>query len=239
MEEKTAAKRRDHKALSNPNWNFSQALYLILVVYLVEFFLGWLKLPDSLGSLKGFINYLMTGFGEGFLFLIALLIFLRIMHRSFSDLGLVHFGFKNLIFGVSGGIFLFIFVGVLGNLIVEYLGNPDPQSFALAVSGASSIWQFVLLLILGGVIVPLKEELIFRGLVYPPLRAVYGKGSGILITALFFGAMHFDLIRFFPLFLGGVVLTWLYEKTQSLWPSVIAHGIWNILMTILMWWQKG
>jgi membrane protease YdiL (CAAX protease family) len=141
--------------------------------------------------------------------------------------------------GLLGGIFLFISVGVLGNLLVDYLGIPEPQSFALVVEGATSPWQLGLLLLLGGIIVPLKEELVFRGLIYPPLRYGYGKGKGILITALFFGAMHFDFIRFLPLFLGGVVLTWLYEKTKSLWPSIIAHGVWNILMTILMWWQKG
>ncbi|RNC29429.1 MAG: hypothetical protein AWM53_00427 [Candidatus Dichloromethanomonas elyunquensis] len=239
MEETTPLNNKNTTALHHPKWNFSQALYLILVVYLIEFFLGWLKLPEGLGSLKGFINYLLVGFGEGFLFFIALVLFFRILHRPISDLGVINFGLRNLLFGIVGGIFLFISVGVLGNLIVEYLGVPDPQSFALAVSGSDSHWQFALLLFLGGVIVPLQEELIFRGLIYPPLRKAYGKGLGILLTALFFGTLHFDLIRFLPLFLGGLVLTWLYEKTRSLWPSIIAHGIWNILMTVLMWWQKG
>jgi membrane protease YdiL (CAAX protease family) len=107
------------------------------------------------------------------------------------------------------------------------------------VEGANSPWQFFLLLFLGGVIVPLKEELVFRGLIYPPLRQAYGRGRGILLTALFFGMMHFDLIRFFPLFLGGAVLTWLYERTKNLWHAIIAQGIWNMLMTVLMWLQKG
>jgi len=239
MKDNPTPKPINNSALFNPKWNFWQALYLLLLVYIVEFVFGWLKLPDSLGSLKGFINYLMIGFGEALLFFIALILFFKIIRRPLTDLGLINMGFRNGLFGIFGGIFLFIFVGVLGNLLVEYLGIPDPQSFALAVSGANSPWQFVLLLFLGGVIVPLKEELIFRGLIYPPLRNAYGKGKGIFATALFFGLMHFDIIRFLPLFLGGLVLTWLYEKTKSLWPSIIAHGIWNMLMTILMWWQKG
>jgi membrane protease YdiL (CAAX protease family) len=239
MEEKTAAVPKNNHAFSDPQWNFPQALYLILLVYLLELFLGWLKLPESLSGLRGFINYMLVGFGDGFLFLLALVLFLKILHQPVGELGLLHFNFKNILLGLGGGIFLFIAVGFIGNVIVKYLGVPDPQSFALVVSGAGSIWQFVLLLVLGGVVVPLKEELIFRGLIYPPLRKAYGKGSGVLATALFFGAMHFDLIRFVPLFLGGLVLTWLYEKTRSLWPCILAHGIWNILMTVLMWWQKG
>ncbi len=239
MEDNKAIRRTISSALSNPKWNFWQALYLILIVYLVEFFLGWLELPNSLGSLKGFINYLIIGFGEALIFFLALIVFFKILRRPLTDLGLTHFGLRIFVYGLFGGIFLFVSVGILGNLLVEYLGIPDPQSFALVVSGSNSIWQFILLLILGGVIVPLKEELVFRGLIYPPLRKGFGKGRGIMLTALFFGIMHFDIIRFLPLFLGGAVLAWLYEKTQSLWPSIVAHGIWNTLMTILMWCQKG
>lgn len=231
--------RRGNTALNNPKWNFWQALYLILLVYLIEFVIGWMELPLNLGNLKGYINYLIIGFGEGFIFFLALILFFKLLRRPLSDLGLINLGWRSISLGLLGGIVLFVAVGVLGNLLVEYLGVPDPQSFALVVSGAESIWQFVLLVFLGGVIVPLKEELVFRGLIYPPLRKVYGRGSGIILCALFFGIMHFDFIRFLPLFLGGAVLAWLYEKTQSLWSSIIAHGVWNILMTILMWWQKG
>lgn len=229
---------QDNSALKNPKWNFWQALYLILLVYLIEYLIGWLELPHNLGVLKGFIEFLLIGFGEGLLFFLALIIFFKILRRPLQDLGLVNLSWHSVYLGIIGGAALFITVGIIGNLLVEYLGIPDPQSFALAVEGAGSIWQLGLLLFLGGVIVPLKEELVFRGLIYPPLRKVYGRGSGILLTALFFGVMHLDFIRFFPLFVGGAVLTWLYEKTQSLWASIIAHGVWNILMTILMWWQK-
>lgn len=237
--EKNSQAKVYNLALRNPHWNFWQALYLILIVYLAEFFIGWLKIPSYLGNLQGFINYLIIGFGEGLLFFLALIIFFKLLRRPLSDLGIINLGWRSISLGLIGGIVLFLVVGILGNLLVDYLGIPDPQSFALAVRGADSYWQFGLLLLLGGVIVPLKEELVFRGLIYPTLRKGYGRGGGILLTALFFGVMHFDLIRFLPLFIGGMVLTWLYEKTQSLWSSIIAHGVWNILMTVLMWWQKG
>jgi len=226
-------------ALENPRWNFWQALYLILIVYVLEFVLGWLKPLEYLGYLKGYISYLVIGFGEGLLFFVALFIFFKILHGSFADLGLTNFNWKCLLAGLGGGIVLFFAVGLLGNVLVEYFGQPEPQSFALVVEGVDSIWQLVPLVLLGGIIVPLKEEMVFRGLIYPPLRQGYGKARGILFTGLFFGLMHFDLIRFVPLVIGGLVLTFLYERSKSLWTSVIAHGVWNILMVILMWWQRG
>ncbi len=239
MNDKEAEKHHNNMPFYNPKWNFWQALYLILIVYLIILALGWLRPPHNLTSLEGYINYLKIGFGEGLLFFTALIIFFQLKKRPLTDLGLVNLNVRNIVTGLGGGIILFLSVGLLGNVLVQYLGVPDPQSFALVISGAHSTWQLGLLLLLGGIIVPLKEELVFRGLIYPPLRKGYGKIGGILLTALFFSILHFDLIRFFPLLLGGVVLTWLYEKTKSLWPSIIAHGTWNTLMILLMWWQKG
>jgi len=229
----------EESGLQDPKWNFWQVLYLILVVYIIELFLGWFKTPDFLGTISGFINYALIGFGEGLLFLVAIILFFKIIRTPLSDIGLINFSFKNFLYGLGGGVFLFFCVGLLGDFIIERLGTPEPQSFTLVVLGADSLWQFIVLLILGGVIIPLKEEIIFRGLVFPPLRKAYGQFGGIVLTALFFGVMHFDLIRFIPLFFGGLVLTWLYARTRTLWPSIIAHGVWNALMTVLMWWQKG
>lgn len=229
----------EQSGLWDPKWNFWQVLYLILVVYVIELFLGWLKIPDFLGAISGFINYALIGFGEGLLFFVAIIIFFKLIRAPLSATGLINFNWQSILYGLGGGVFLFFCVGLLGDFIIERLGTPEPQSFALVVQGADSLWQFVVLLILGGVIIPLKEEIIFRGLVFPPLRKAYGNAGGIVLTALFFGVMHFDLIRFLPLLFGGIVLTWLYAKTRILWPSIIAHGVWNMLMTILMWWQKG
>lgn len=225
--------------MKNPRWNFWQAFYVIFLIYIIKYFFGWLKAPSSLGNLKGYVDYLLIGFGEGALCLFALFLFLKIKSSSPRDLGLTGLTIKKFLIGLTGGVVLFFLVGLLGNLLVSYLGEPKPQSFGLVVAGASSVWQLIPLFVLGGIVVPLKEEILFRGLIFPPLRHSYGRGYGILLTALFFGVLHLDLIRFLPLFFGGLILTWLYEKTKSLWTPIIAHGTWNTLMLILMWLQRG
>lgn len=228
-----------YSPLKRPKWNFWQALFLILILYFLEYILGWLRPPADPGSLDGFIRFIVIGFGDTLLSFLLLFFFLKIIRGSFADLGLNKFRTSQFVIGFIGGILLSVAVGLLGNLIVDSLGTPEPQSFALAVKGAYASWQLILLLLLGGVMVPLKEELIFRGLVYPPVKKAYGPVKGIILTALFFAVFHFDLIRFLPLLLGGLVLTWMYQKTASIWPSIIAHGTWNVLMTALIWVQKG
>ena len=121
---------------------------------------------------------------------------------------------------------------------MRLIGTPTPQSFSLAVMGSKYIWEFGFLLLLGGALAPLKEEIFFRSIIYPPLRKALGRGKGMFVAGILFAVLHFDMIRFIPLLLGGIVLSWLYEKSESIWPSIIAHGTWNIFMASALWIQR-
>ena len=221
-----------------PVWNASQVLFLIGTINLLEFFLGWLSIQKNLDSLPGFIRFVGIGFGEVILYLVAILLLLRVINRPFKDLGLRPVRWFYILISIFVGIFLFLGIGLLGNLLTYLLGTPAPQSFTLVLQGAKYTWQLPILLILGGIVTPLKEEVLFRGLFYPPLRRAYGRGMGIILTGIFFAFLHFDLVRFLPLFIGGIVLTWLYERSSSLWPSIVAHGTWNVLMALALWIQR-
>lgn len=225
--------------MKEAKWNFWQALFVILIIYIAELFLGWINPALNVEILTGFLKYFGIGIGQTLLVIFGLAIFIKIIKASFADLGLNTFKPTTLFTGLTGGVFLFAVTGLLGTLISSILGTPSPQSFAMAVTGADSIWKYVLLFMLGGLLAPFQEEVIFRGLIYPPLRDDYGKWKGILLTGTFFAAMHFDTMRFIPLLAGGIVLTWLYEQTDSLWTSIIAHATWNMLMIVLIIVQKG
>lgn len=221
-----------------PAWNLWQGLFLILVVTLIEFPLGWLETPKDLASVRGLLAFIGVGLGECILYFSLIFGFFRLLRRPISQLGFVKPLKRFIVLGFIVGIILFIGVGLLGNLLTQVLGTPAPQSFAEAVKGVNNKGEWFLLLVLGGIVAPIKEEMLFRGLIYPPLREAYGKGKGILLTGMFFATLHFDMVRFIPLFIGGIVLTWLYERSSSLWPAIIAHGTWNVLMAVALWIQR-
>ncbi len=221
-----------------PVWNIWQGLFLIALVTLIEYPLGWLETPKDLGSMRGILNFIGVGIGDVLVYFSVVWIFMRLIRRPFSDLGFVKPLKRYVVLGLIVGILLFVGIGLLGNVLTNLLGTPAPQSFAIAVKGVSYKWEFGLLTLLGGVIAPIKEEMLFRGLMYPPLRQALGKGKGMLLTGLFFAALHFDIVRFLPLFIGGVVLSWLYERSSSIWPTIVAHGTWNILMALALWVQR-
>ncbi|MFZ3101900.1 MAG: type II CAAX endopeptidase family protein [Desulfitobacteriaceae bacterium] len=221
-----------------PAWNVWQALFLIGMVNLLEFSFGWLSTQQNLNSLPGFIRFVGIGLGESILYLVAILFLLRVMKQSYKVLGLGAVRWVYLLISILVGLLLFLGIGFLGKLLTYLWGTPAPQSFTLVLQGAKYSWQLPILLVLGGIIAPLKEEVLFRGLLYPPLRLAYGRGMGIILTGIFFAFLHFDLVRFLPLLIGGIVLTWLYERSSSLWPSIVAHGTWNVLMALALWIQR-
>ncbi|MHB1652687.1 MAG: CPBP family intramembrane glutamic endopeptidase [Desulfitobacteriaceae bacterium] len=225
-------------SMRQPAWNMWQVLVLMLLVNLVELSLGWLDTPKNLDALAGRMHFILVGLGEALLYMVAVGFLLWKLKRPFRDLGLVSVRWRYIVLGLFTGVLLFVSIGLLGNLLTHVVGVPPPQSLTEAVKGSKYAWEFGLLLFLVGWIAPLKEEILFRGLLYPTLRQAYGPGKGILVTGIFFAMLHVDFVRFLPLFLGGVVLTWLYERSASVWPSILAHGVWNILMALALWIQR-
>lgn len=72
-------------------------------------------------------------------------------------------------------------------------------------------------------IVPIAEELLFRGVVYKRLRLLCGKNPGIVLSALLFGIVHANLVQFFYAGVLGLLLAFLMEKTGYLYTAILGH----------------
>jgi uncharacterized protein len=93
-----------------------------------------------------------------------------------------------------------------------------------------------LLLILLAVTVPVAigEETFFRGYAYRVLRARLGLVGGIGASALLFALVHgLEPGAWLPILPVGIVLALLVERSSSLWPAVVAHGVVNALAVVL------
>ncbi len=78
-------------------------------------------------------------------------------------------------------------------------------------------------------VAPVLEEMIFRGLFQSVLVEWLGQSMRwgvVLITSTVFALIHMDVVPIpavVGLFVFGIVLGWLYERTGSLWPSILVH----------------
>ncbi len=81
-------------------------------------------------------------------------------------------------------------------------------------------------------ITPFLEELLHRGVVYGRLRRRMGMVPSVLISALVFAVLHFNIVQFVYAFLLGCVFAIFVEKSGRLYPAVLAHVVANGLAVI-------
>jgi membrane protease YdiL (CAAX protease family) len=87
---------------------------------------------------------------------------------------------------------------------------------------------FVMNVVVIATVVPLGEELFFRGLGVRAL-APLGDVAALAVTALAFALAHGFLTGLPPLFLFGLAVAWVRLRSDSVWPGVIAHAAYNLL----------
>jgi len=126
--------------------------------------------------------------------------------------------------------------GLIALLIQLGLGMPleNPQLEFLAPEGFT--WfSAISMLLVGGLLAPVAEEVYFRGVLYQWLRHRWGTWIGILISALIFGIVHGDYAISGAAFVLGIILAWIYERSQSLWTSIIIHVLNNSAKIVIIY----
>jgi membrane protease YdiL (CAAX protease family) len=95
--------------------------------------------------------------------------------------------------------------------------------------------QMAVLVVLVAGVVPIGEELFFRGLTYGALRRVLNRHTAVLASAVFFAAAHLQVVEFLPILILGMILAYLYDLTGSLVPGMIAHAVNNLGALVLFY----
>lgn len=87
------------------------------------------------------------------------------------------------------------------------------------------------------VFAPLFEELVFRGLLFATLRRRLPFGAAALLSGAIFALAHgYGLLGTASVLWSGMVWAWVYEKTGSLLPGILAHALNNltVCLTIIL-----
>jgi membrane protease YdiL (CAAX protease family) len=109
---------------------------------------------------------------------------------------------------------------------------PLPESPGKEQGLAPTHWEpahagaFAANIVLFALVAPVVEELTFRGL-GQSLLAFLGRWQSILLVGLAFGLTHGLLEGLLVLVPFGVALAWLRDRTNSVYPGIIVHGLFN------------
>jgi membrane protease YdiL (CAAX protease family) len=124
-------------------------------------------------------------------------------------------------------------------LVVALLLSPEQEDIARELGGDSGVIGAVIAGFLVIVVAPVSEEIFFRGFFFAGLRRGMHVAIAALISSAVWGLLHYTgagtwgVVVQITVF--GLWLSWLYERTGSIYPTIAVHMVNNaIAFTILL-----
>ena len=124
----------------------------------------------------------------------------------------------------------------LSNALHAYVFGPDPLEHQLALQNmmeAHSLGHGLLVVSCLVGLVPMIEELLFRGLFLFGLERRYGPTFALILSACFFGIVHMGAVPAVYATCAGLVLGALALTTRSVWPGIALHAAINAVPVLL------
>jgi hypothetical protein len=152
--------------------------------------------------------------------LLALLIAVLPLGRDApAALGLRPVGWRPIVLAVLGTTVLSFAVSQLG---------PQPEGVREVTQGLQGMRALQTLAVLG-LLAPVAEELVFRGLLYGWLAGRWSNLVAFVLSSLAFAAAHTEPLHILLVLPLGFWFGWLRWRTGSLVPTIVAHIINNTI----------
>jgi len=138
--------------------------------------------------------------------------------RAVPALGLRMAGFWPTLLGTVGALVISVSVTQLGI---------EPEGVKQALDVARTPALLMASLVVMALLAPLVEELVFRGLLYGWVAGRWGTGVAWIVSSVLFAVAHVEPAHAILVFPLGLWFGWLRRRTDSLWPSLVAHAVNN------------
>ena len=217
-------------------WSWSELILLLLLTFLfvpivIENLLQdvlYVFLEDSLysGTLTGLVMSILF---TGGVYVIAL----RPYNLSWRAVGFNSFQTSYWKSIITWTVFL-IGTSLIIVILMELLGGTSENTKTQSLQSNMGILSFLIAFVSAAIISPIYEEIFYRGFLYRWFRVKWGVPAGILLSSTVFMLVHIPSYNTLPVnFLTGVIFSWTYEKTGSIYPGMIIHGVFNGIAVVL------
>jgi uncharacterized protein len=210
------------KPTSRPGWPEIVAglLVFMLVGYGGGILVAGLPMsPQAIGlvftALSGIAG--LAGFAAAFL--------LRL--RSWQVFGIRRTTRRWLLIGFGAGLVAFMAKGFAVMAYVAYTGDGGNPQDIYALGGSGGIWWLVLATLFLGVLTPVGEEFLFRGVLTNALLR-YGAFIGVGGSTVVFALMHGINMVLPAALVGGLAAAEVFRRSGSVWPAVVVHVVFNL-----------
>lgn len=133
----------------------------------------------------------------------------------------------------TAGVAFNIFVALALTYVVRYTPVktllPGYEKVSVSLFSGNKFWMILSICI----VVPVFEEIFFRGLLFNELKKNMPLVLAIILQAGIFGLFHMNWIQGSYAFILGVISSLLLVWTRSMWASIIMHMFFNTTSVIL------
>ena len=134
---------------------------------------------------------------------------------------------RAIVAGLGWGVLAWIGSTIVLFLVSELLariGRPPPVGPAEQAIAMLNPWLVTVAIV---VFAPIAEELFFRGIVFNAWLREAGRTWAYVGSAALFAAIHLSLESLLPIFLLGLALAWVYQRTGNLLAPITMHATVN------------
>lgn len=162
--------------------------------------------------------------------------FMRRRHASLQLIGWRRLRPQDVVAAFAGLFVYFVLYSVILSVAMHlFSGINTSQKQQLGFTGAHGGLELTLTFLSLVVLPPLVEETVFRGFMFTGLRGKMRWVWAALITSAVFATAHLEFGSGAPLlwsaaidtFCLSLVLCYLRQETDSLWPGILLHGLKN------------
>jgi uncharacterized protein len=145
--------------------------------------------------------------------------------------------------GLAAGLTGLVVIDVVGTLLSQVGLRPNQLDQFQFVLNEGPL-AFALLLIAAAVVAPFVEELFFRGFLFGLYRRRQPLWVAYLASSVLFTVLHLEPTRMnaaqmaglsVGIFMLAILLDWVYQHTNSLYPGMVAHAVNNATGLILFY----
>lgn len=183
---------------------FSMVIAIVLICILFED-------PRKYTFLLVILSYLIT---FTLLFYFSKQFKILINKHAFKKISLKNIYYISL-FGLGFNIIISVFIFFLDRIFPNYTEISN-QNFSM------------INLIYGIILIPICEEIFFRGIIFNFLKKNYSLTISIILQALFFGIAHGTIVQGIYTFIGGITLALAFLYSDSILGSILLHIMFNL-----------
>ena len=219
-------------------YTFGICLYTILIYTVIQSSLGML-LAVMFGLLKGArdFNAMMDVLKENALVITAICaVVTSVVLGLFFNIDIKNGRIKkrgqikamDFIMAIVGG----AGVSIALNIVIALTNMAGKDTSFVEVSDMITSNPLIVTIICAGILIPIVEEILFRGLIFNRIKHQYNFVAGLLISSLLFGIYHGNIVQGIYATILGIFLGFAYHKTKSILIPIFIHMSGNTFVSI-------